>query len=278
MSSQSPIAIPMPRIVDRDQWLAARKALLEKEKEATRARDALAAQRRNLPMVKLDAGNPYLFDAPQGKVTLADLFGPHSQLVIYHFMFGPNWGEGCPSCSYVADHLNAALPHLAARDTSLVMVSSASLPKIADFKKRMGWQFPWVSSHANTFNRDFHVTFSPEDHAKGPVDYNYKLQSFPSTEAPGLSVFYKHPETSDLFHTYSTYSRGLDALLTTYTVLDLTPKGRDEDQLPFTMQWLRHHDRYQGGAFADPDKPYWPKVADSAPEKVSSCCGSSKAK
>ena len=223
-------------VVSQEKWIEARKALLAKEKENTRQRDELARQRRELPWVKVETN--YVFDAPQGKVTLADLFGPHSQLLIYHFMFGPDWAEGCPSCSYVSDHTNGALPHLAARDVSLMMVSRAPMSKIAAFKKRMGWQFPWVSSNGNSFNYDFHVSFTPEERAKGEVYYNYTMQKFPSEEAPGVSVFYKDPKTGEIFHTYSTFGRGLDAMLGTYVLLDMVPKGRDEDQLPFDMQWV----------------------------------------
>ena len=269
------------RIVSRAEWVEARTALLAEEKEHTRRRDELARQRRELPWAKVETD--YVFDAPQGRVTLADLFGPRSQLLVYHFMFGPDWAEGCPSCSFVSDHLNGATSHLAARDVSLVMVSRAPLPKIEAFKRRMGWQFPWVSSHGNSFNHDFHVHFTPEERAKGAVYHNYRMEPFPSEEAPGASVFYKDPATGDVFHTYSTFGRGLDTMVGTYVLLDLVPKGRDEDGLPFPMAWVRHHDRYgagNGAAFADADKPYWPKVAASpsaAPvEAAYSCCGSGK--
>ncbi|QOV90071.1 DUF899 domain-containing protein [Humisphaera borealis] len=246
-------------IVSKSQWTEARIALLAKEKELTRQRDELARQRRELPWVKVDQN--YVFDGPDGKVALGHLFGDRSQLIVYHFMFGPDWAEGCPSCSYVCDHLDGTLSHLAARDVSLVAVSRAPVSKIAAFKKRMGWRFPWVSSHDNAFNYDFHVSFTPEERAKGGVYYNYGTAPFPSEEAPGASVFYKDPGTGEIFHTYSAFSRGLDALLGTYVLLDLTPKGRDEDHLPFSMQWVRHHDRYETrAAFADADKPYWPKV------------------
>jgi len=247
------------RIVSQEQWVQARRAHLAKEKQLTRQRDELARERRELPWVRVEKN--YVFDAPQGKVRLADLFGGHSQLVVYHFMFGPDWKEGCPSCSFVSDHLDGAVPHLAARDVSLVMVSRAPLAKIEAFKKRMGWRFPWVSSFGNDFNHDYHVWFTPEEKAKGEVNYNYTMQPFPSDEAPGASVFYKDPASGEIFHTYSTYGRGLDPLVGTYTVLDLVPKGRDEDHLPFSMQWLRHHDRYDGGGFLDSNKPYWPKVS-----------------
>src|SRR4051812_9843832 len=266
-------------IVSKEQWLKARKAHLAKEKEMTRQRDALARERRELPWVRVE--EKYAFDTPQGKVKLAELFRGKSQLIVYHFMFGPDWAEGCPSCSYVSDHLNGAVPHLAARDTSLVMISRAPIEKIEAFKRRMGWQFPWVSSFGSKFNYDFHVSFTPEERAKGDVYYNYTTQPFPSEEAPGASVFYKDPATGEIFHTYSTFGRGLDTMVTTYVLLDLVPKGRDEDELPFDMQWVRYHDRYEdsgvSGAFADAEKPYWPKTAEAsasaAPASaVSGCC------
>ena len=269
-------------IVSPQEWLEARKALLAKEKEATRQRDELARQRRRLPWVRVE--KDYVFDAPQGSVTLADLFGGRSQLIVYHFMFGPDWAEGCPSCSFVCDHLDGAAPHLAARDTSLVMVSRAPVGKIEPFKKRLGWRFPWVSSFGNTFNHDFHVYFTPEERAKGAVYHNYTIEPFPSDDAPGASVFYKEPATGEVFHTYSTFGRGLDAMVGTYVLLDLVPKGRDEDQLPFSMQWVRHHDRYEtGGALADADTPYWPKVAPTkaaGPKAAptAGCCHTSEAR
>ncbi len=260
-----------PTIVSKAEWTEARKAHLAKEKVNTRQRDELARERRNLPWVRVDEN--YVFDAPQGKVTLADLFRGKSQLIVYHFMFGPEWAEGCPSCSLLADHMNGALPHLAARDTSLVMISRAPIGEIEAFKKRMGWQFPWVSSFGNDFNHDFNVYFTPEEKAKGEVYYNYTMQPFPSDEAPGASVFYKDPETGEIFHTYSTFGRGLDTFVTAYVLLDLVPKGRDEDELPFSMQWVRHHDKYEAGAkFLDAEKPYWPKVAEK-----SGCCHSAEA-
>jgi predicted dithiol-disulfide oxidoreductase (DUF899 family) len=267
-----------PQIVSKEKWVEARKTLLAREKENTRQRDELARERQKLPWVKVD--KDYVFDAPHGKrLKLADLFCGRSQLIVYHFMFGPDWAEGCPSCSYVSDHLNGAVPHLAARDTSLVMISRAPIDKIEAFKKRMGWSFPWVSSHANSFNHDFGVYFTPEEKAKGDVHYNYKMQPFPSDEAPGASVFYKDPQTGDIYHTYSTYGRGLDAMVTTYVLLDLVPKGRDEDDLAFDMIWVRHHDRYETNAeLADKDRPYWPKQAQNTPQSAaksassSSCC------
>jgi predicted dithiol-disulfide oxidoreductase (DUF899 family) len=266
-------------VVSREQWLVKRKALLAKEKELTRLHDQLSAVRRDLPWVRVDKN--YVFDGPGGKVSLADLFGSRSQLVVYHFMFGPDWQEGCPSCSYVSDHIDAALPHLAARDVTVTMVSRAPIGKIEAFKKRLGWRFPWVSSHGNDFNADFHVSFTKEQMAQGKVEYNYTLQEFPSDEAPGLSVFYKNA-AGEIFHTYSSYGRGLEVLLGTYMMLDFVPKGRDEDALPFTMEWVRYHDRYGTDEFADKDKPYWPDVASepatAASGKTSCGCSTAEAR
>jgi len=258
---------PKHKVVSRKEWLTARKELLKKEKAATHARDALAAERRKLPWVKVE--KDYVFDTQEGMKTLAELFKGRSQLVIYHFMFGPDWKEGCPSCSFLSDHMNGAVPHLAARNVTLTMVSRAPLDKIAAFKKRMGWQFNWASSHGTDFNRDFHVSFTEEE-AGGKVDYNYTLQEFPSQEAPGLSVFYKD-ENGDVFHTYSTYGRGLDALVVAYVILDMVPKGRDEDNLDFSMEWVRYHDRYGTDDFADADKPYWPEAASEKSSGSSDC-------
>ena len=257
------------KVVPQDEWITARKALLKKEKEATRLLSELSQERRKLPWVKI--AKDYVFDSPEGKVKLADLFEGRHQLVVYHFMFGPDWQEGCPSCSFVSDHFDGALPHLAARDVTLVAISHAPLPKLEAFKKRMGWKFKWVSAHNSDFNGDFHVSFTPEEMASGKVNYNFALQEFPSAEGPGLSVFYKDA-SGDIFHTYSTYGRGLEDIMGTYKILDRVPKGRDEDELPFTMEWVRYHDRYEGksGGFADADKPYWPEVEGGA--STSSCC------
>ncbi len=245
------------KIVSQAEWIAARKELLKKEKESTRMRDELSAERRKLPWVKVSKN--YVFDAPGGKVALADLFAGRNQLVIYHFMFGPDWQEGCPSCSFVSDHFDGALPHLAARDVTMAAVSRAPLAKIEAFKKRMGWRFKWVSSYGGDFNADFHVSFTKEEIAQGKVNYNFTMQEFPSAEAPGLSVFRKDA-AGNVFHTYSTYGRGLEVLMNTYSILDLVPKGRDEDQLGFSMEWVRYHDRYGSNEFADADKPYWPEM------------------
>jgi len=259
------------RIVSPEEWIAARQELLKKEKESTRLLDQLSAERRKLPWVKVTKN--YVFDAPGGKVTLADLFAGRHQLVIQHFMFGPDWQEGCPSCSFMADHIDGTLPHLAARDVTMVAVSRAPLAKIDAFKKRLGWHFNWVSSYGGDFNADFHVSFTEEELAQGQVNYNYTMREFPSAEAPGLSVFYKD-DAGDVFHTYSTYGRGVDVLMGTYRILDLVPKGRDEDQLEFSMDWVRYHDRYATNEFADADKPYWPETA--SPSSATCGCGSAE--
>ena len=228
-------------VVSYEQWVAARKDLLRKEKALTRMRDELAAERRALPWVRVDKS--YVFNTTGGHRSLADLFDGRSQLVVYHFMLGPGWGEGCKSCSYLADHFDGPRVHLAARDVSFTAVSRAPLAEIAAFKQRMGWQFPWASSYGGDFNYDFQVSFSKDDLAKGKVYYNYDVGSFPSEEAPGVSVFHKDA-AGRVFHTYSAYARGLDALVGAYQFLDLVPRGRDEDGLGFTMEWVRHHDRY----------------------------------
>jgi len=230
-----------PRIVSRDEWLTARKQLLSKEKELTRLRDGLSAERRALPWVRVDKA--YGFDTPEGRQTLAELFAGRSQLVVYHFMFGPGWEQGCPSCSWAADNIDGNVVHLNARGVTLVVVSRAPLAQIAAFQKRMGWCFPWVSSHGSDFNYDYHVSFTPEEIAKGDVSYNYGPNGFPSEEAPGVSVFAKD-SSGAVFHTYSAFARGAEPLLGGYFFLDLVPKGRDEAGLPFTMAWVRHHDRY----------------------------------
>jgi predicted dithiol-disulfide oxidoreductase (DUF899 family) len=232
-------------VVTEQEWIAARKELLGKEKEFTRQRDELSRLRRELPWVKVsqNVSQNYVFDGPNGKETLADLFGGKSQLIIYHFMFGPGWEEGCPSCSMLADHMNGILTHLAQRDARFVAVSRARAHQIEAFKKRMGWNFKWVSSFENGFNRDFNVSFSQQEMAAQNMYYNYQMQNFPADEAPGVSVFYKD-DAGNIFHTYSSYGRGLDILLNVYNFLDMTPKGRDEDALAFPMAWVRHHDRY----------------------------------
>lgn len=230
-----------PRTVSREQWLAARKALLAQEKALTRQRDEVARLRRELPRVQVDKG--YVFDAPGGKRTLAELFGAKSQLIVYHFMLGPGWEAGCKSCSYLADHFDGMLPHLAARDVSFVAVSRAPLAEVERFRARMGWKFPWVSSHGNDFNYDFHVSFRKQDLGKRKVEYNFELGEATMEELPGASAFYKDGRGA-VFHTYSTYARGLDGLIGAYNWLDLAPKGRDEAGLEYGMAWVRHHDKY----------------------------------
>ena len=249
--------IEHPRVVSPDEWLAARKELLAKEKQLTRQHDGLSAERRKLPCTKVEKN--YVFEGLNGEETLLDLFAGRSQLIVYHFMFGPDWEEGCPSCSFGMDHVDGALVHLAQRDVTFTAISRAPFPKIKAFKQRMGWRFKWVSSYGNDFNHDYHVSFSKDEIAKGKIYYNFGMNEFPSEEAPGLSVFYKD-KSGAVFHTYSAYARGLEPIIGTYTLLDLVPKGRDEEGLEFTMSWVRHHDRYDDGYLADPDKPYWPKT------------------
>src|SRR4051812_34148916 len=232
------------RTVSHAEWIEARKQFLAKEKEFTRLRDELSRQRRELPWERVEKN--YVFEGPQGKAALADLFQDRSQLVVYHFMLGPGWPEGCPSCSFLADHFNSSVVHLKARDVSFAAISRAPINEIDTFKRRMGWTFPWLSSNQSDFNYDYQVSKTAQEQAGGKVYYNYVQQDFPPDERPGLSVFYK--DGNDIFHTYSTYSRGLDILIGAYNFLDLTPKGRDEDGLPHTMAWVRHHDKYEHAA------------------------------
>ena len=229
-----------PKVVSEPEWLVARKDLLTRERELTRLRDEVSRHRRELPWVKID--KEYIFDGPDGRQTLADLFDGRSQLIVYHFMLGPGWEEGCKSCSYLADHFDGANGHLPHRDVTFVVISRAPLSQIQSYQKRMGWRFKWLSSHGKDFNFDYHVSFTEEDEKKGKVYYNYATQEFISDELPGLSVFYKD-ENGDVFHTYSTYARGLDILVGAYNLLDLTPKGRNENP-DATMDWVRRHDEY----------------------------------
>jgi predicted dithiol-disulfide oxidoreductase (DUF899 family) len=249
MSTTRTAVSPKHKVVSQQGWLAARKELLAAEKEFTRQRDAISAKRRELPWVKVEKN--YTFDGPNGKVSLSEMFRDKSQLIVYHFMLGPGWEQGCPSCSFLGDHFDGSLVHLNARDIAFSAVSRASMPEIAAFKKRMGWKFPWVSSNQNDFNYDYQVSFTKEQMAQGTVDYNYAKQKFPSEEAPGLSVFYKNA-AGEIFHTYSTYGRGLDILLGAYNFMDMAPKGRDEEGLAHGMAWVRHHDRYDNGYQLDP--------------------------
>ena len=237
------------KVVSQEEWLAARKQLLLKEKKLTRERDALAAERRALPWVKVEKN--YFLDTPSGPKALAELFDGRSQLLIYHLMFAPEWDAACLGCSYVCDHFDGALEHLANRDVTLVAVSRAPIAKLLPFKQRMGWRFKWYSSFGTDFNRDFHVTFSKDEMAASKMYYNYKVQSFPMEEGQGLSAFYKD-EKGSIFHTYSTYGRGVETFINAYNLLDLAPKGRDEqDQKPIPMAWVRHHDKYGSDYFAN---------------------------
>ena len=226
-------------VVPHDDWIAARTTFLAKEKEFTRLRDELSQARRALPWERVE--KTYVFDGPDGKQTLADLFGPCSQLVVYHFMFDPSWDAGCKSCSFWADNFNGIPVHLRARDVAFAAISRAPLQQLEAYEKRMGWSFRWLSSFDTDFNRDFGVTFTEDEAEGGRAFYNYTLQSFPDTEAPGVSVFYKDGDGT-VYHTYSAYSRGIDILNGAYNYLDLTPKGRDESDGP--MRWLRRHDEY----------------------------------
>ena len=249
-------------VVSRDEWRAARLTHLAAEKEFTRKRDELSRQRRELPWERVEKS--YVFEGPNGPETLDDLFAGRRQLIIYHFMLGPNWEEGCKSCSFLADHFDAAQIHLAHRDVTLAAVSRAPLPRIAAFQQRMGWRFHWVSAFGSDFQHDYGVHFTKEELA-GEVDYNYHKSRFGLEEAPGLSVFYKD-ETGEIFHTYSTYARGLDSLVGTYHFLDLVPKGRDEGGLAFSMSWVRHHDKYGDDYALDPTATY------EKPLEIGGCC------
>ena len=230
-------------IVGHEQWIAARQALLAKEKEFTRLRDELSRERRALPWERVERA--YSFAGPRGTESLGDLFSGRSQLIVQHFMLGPDWEEGCKSCSFWADNFQGAIVHMKHRDVTMAAVSKAPLKTLEAFKKRMGWTFTWVSSFDSDFNRDFHVSFTDEERKQGQAFYNYEARSFPVSEAPGLSAFYKDPSGA-IFHTYSCYARGLDMVNGTYHLLDLAPKGRDERDLPYTMSWVRHHDKYEG--------------------------------
>lgn len=244
-------------VVSTERWVAERKALLAREKELTRLRDQIARERRALPWERVEKN--YLFDAPEGSRTLADLFEGRHQLIVQHFMLGPDWEQGCPNCSFMADHIDGMNVHLEQRDVTLLAVSRAPLAQIERFRRRMGWQFTWVSSHGNNFNYDFNVSFTPEQQATGEVYYNWGVEPFECEELTGISVFYKD-DAGDVFRTYSTYRRGVEVMMGTYKLLDLTPKGRDEDGPVYGMAWVRHHDRYEQAP-----------AAKLAPE-ASSCC------
>jgi predicted dithiol-disulfide oxidoreductase (DUF899 family) len=238
------------QVVSPSEWLDARKKLLQQEREFTHIRDQLSRQRRELPWVKVE--KDYVFDGPNGKTSLAELFEDRSQLVVYHFMFAPDWEEGCPSCSFWADNFNAIGIHLKHRDVTMIAISRAPWEKLAAFKRRMGWTFKWVSSGNNDFNYDYRVSFTAEA-VKGGAEYNYHpladfakrygMQLNEVSELPGVSVFYKDGD-GNVYHTYSTYERGIDVLNSAYNYLDLVPKGRDEGDLEFSMAWVRHRDKY----------------------------------
>jgi predicted dithiol-disulfide oxidoreductase (DUF899 family) len=231
------------QIVSPEEWVRARQELLLKEKELTRMQDEVSSRRRELPWVEVVKA--YVFDTPEGRKTLAQLFDGRSQLVVYHFMFAPGWKAGCPACSFFADHVDGANLHLKHHDVTFVAISRASLPEIENYKKRMGWRFNWVSSYGSDFNSDYHVSFTREDLAKGPSYYNFEVrESQTEGEAPGMSVFFKD-ESGTVFHTYSAYARGDERGLGTYMYLDLTPKGRNENGPNYNlMDWVRRHDEY----------------------------------
>jgi predicted dithiol-disulfide oxidoreductase (DUF899 family) len=232
------IALDQPKIVSPSEWLTARQQLLAKEKELTHARDEVNRLRRKMPWVEVE--KTYIFDGPNGKVSLADLFEKRSQLIVYHFMFGPDWEEGCDGCSFLCDHVDGARQHFEHHDISFAAVSRAPWAKIAPFKQRMGWNFNWVSSFGSDFNYDFHATATRDELAAGEMLYNFEMTKVGGEEQPGGSVFYKD-EAGDIFHTYSFYARGGEELLGAYMFIDLTPKGRMETG---PLSWVRYHDRY----------------------------------
>jgi predicted dithiol-disulfide oxidoreductase (DUF899 family) len=228
-------------IVSHDQWFSARRRLLAKEKEFLRLRDELSSARRDLPWERVD--KRYVFEGPSGEETFSDLFAGRRQLIVYHFMFAPDWETGCKSCSFWADNFNAIVPHLNQRDVSLAAISRAPLAKLKSFAARMGWTFKWVSAANTDFNYDYHVSFKPDDVAHRTATYNYAPYEKSMTDLPGFSVFYQD-EDGAVFHTYSTYARGLDPMNVAYQLLDLVPKGRDEAALPHPMAWVKLHDQY----------------------------------
>jgi len=227
------------QVVSREKWIEARKAFLVKEKAFTRARDALNAERRALPWMAVD--KPYVFDGPDGKQKLSDLFAARSQLIVYHFMFDPSWEAGCPHCSFWADGFDPIVVHLAQRDVTMVAISRAPYAKLAAYEKRMGWRFRWLSSSASDFNYDFSVAFTPSEVAAGSAEYNFTTQDPGDTEREGVSVFARD-EAGGVFRTYSAYARGIDMLNAAYHYLDLVPKGRDEGSAG--QAWVRRHDEY----------------------------------
>lgn len=230
------------KVVDRETWLKARLELLDREKALDKDRDALTRARQALPWVAVD--KTYVFDGPSGQQDLSDLFEGRSQLIVYHFMYHPSWGdEPCRSCSFWADNFNGIIVHLNARDVSMVAVSKAKIAQIERYRQRMGWSFHWLSSYSNDFNRDFHVSFTDDEVAREDGYYNYKRQRVPREEMPGMSVFAKG-EDGTVYHTYSSYGRGIDMINGAYHLLDRVPKGRDEDDLPWNQAWVQRHDEY----------------------------------
>jgi len=241
MAKQATDSIMNHPVVSHRDWLSASTAFLTKEKEFTGLRDELNRERRQLPWEKVE--KRYVFDGPKGKETLADLFENRSQLVVYHFMFTPEWNEGCPHCSFWADNFNDIIVHLNQRDVTMVAISRAPLAKLEAFKKRMGWSFKWLSSSDTDFNYDYQASFKPDEVKAKSAFYNYRQADVGHVDREGTSVFYK-AANGDIFHTYSAYARGIDMMNTAYHYLDLVPKGRDEDKLEFTQAWVRHHDKY----------------------------------
>jgi len=229
------------KVLSHDDWIRARKSLLTKEKDFTKLRDKLCAERQQLPWESVD--KDYVFEEAAGPISLSELFNGRSQLIVYHFMYGPDWETGCKSCSFIADHFNPAIVHLNQRDVSFVAVSRAPIETLQAYEKRMGWNFRWVSSQNNDFNWDYHVSFTDDAIKNNKAYYNFKLRGYPVTEAPGASVFYKDKD-GGIYHTYSVFERGLDMFITAYHYLDIVPKGRDEGALGYTMDWLRRHDEY----------------------------------
>jgi len=254
------------KIVSETEWLAARKALLAREKELTRELDALRRERRELPWVRVEKS--YEFEGPDGKLTLADLFDGRSQLIVQHFMLGPGWKEGCVGCSFKSDHIDGTLAHLEHHDVSFVSVSRAPIAEIEAFKKRMGWNFKWISSFSSDFNYDFHVSYTPEQIASGQAYYNYNFIPASSEELSGDSVFYRD-SSGDIFHTYSTHGRGDEMFVGTYMYLDITPKGRNENGPRYNLtDWVRHHDRYEADGSVNEQGRY----LAAAPKKMTCGC------
>lgn len=251
-------------VVSREEWLAARKALLAKEKEWTRLRDELNAERRALPWVRIDKG--YWFEGPDGRITLSDLFAGRSQLIVKHFMLGPGWADPCVGCSFEADHLDGMVVHLENHDVSFVTVSRAPYPEIAATHRRMGWRFRWVSSHGSDFNYDFNVSFTPEQITAGQATYNYQEGATPIEEMSGRSIFYKD-EAGTVFHTYSSFARGGEVVLGAYSLLDMTPKGRQESIRGNLTDWVRLHDRYDAGGYVDTGGHWHPAKGEEG-----ACC------